>query len=62
MWYQWAEGEYFGVRGARGRMELVGMRLLILIMGLIWVEVLILARKATIQERRFLLFLLPHLC
>ncbi len=47
---------YVGVRGARGRMGLVGMRQLILSMGLLWMGV---HRAATLSER--FLFYITHL-
>jgi hypothetical protein len=44
MWYQWGEGDIW-VKGARGDVGLVGMRQLILSMGLVWVEVFSLAQS-----------------
>jgi hypothetical protein len=48
----------FKVRGALGRKGLVGMRQLILIMGLAWMEVCILAQRATTLSKRFSVFIL----
>jgi hypothetical protein len=38
VWYQWGEGDIW-VRVVRGEVGLVGMRQLILSMGLVWLEV-----------------------
>jgi hypothetical protein len=44
---------FSGVRGARGSMRIVGLRQLILSKGLTWMEVRILAQRATTQSKRF---------
>jgi hypothetical protein len=44
------------VRGARGEVGLVGMRQLILSMGLVWAEVCSLAQRASNPSKRFSLF------
>jgi hypothetical protein len=51
----------FGVKGATGIMGLVGMRQLILSMGLAWVVVRILTQRATIPSKMVpLLFLIDR--
>jgi hypothetical protein len=49
------EGDIW-VRGARGEVVLVGMRQLILSMGLAWAEVSSLAQRASTPRKRFSLF------
>jgi hypothetical protein len=50
---------FSNVRGARGSMGLVGMRQLIISKGLTWMEVRILAQRATTLSKRFY-FILHH--
>jgi hypothetical protein len=47
--YQWGEVDIW----VRGEVGFVGMRRLILSMGLVWVEVRILAQRATTLSKRF---------